>query len=170
VKPYPLVDDLLLRPYPKVRHRQYRTLLLPSPDPRLDARDPRWSSQRAVGSAAFLTRYLPPTRETKKHPRASTNSSTWRLKGVRYLFKVPYARSNFCSGRAESTGAEERDARLAAAIMSDSPRPVMPEGPKSRGRHGSVCRIDGELGRAWHDSGRGKCGLGLADYRHHIVN
>lgn len=77
-------------------------------------------------------------------------------------FKVPYARSNFCSGRAESTGAEERGARLAAAIMSDSPRPVMPEGPKSSGRHGSVCRIDDELGRAWHDSGRGKCGLGIA--------
>jgi hypothetical protein len=45
--------------YPKVRQRQYRTLLAPSPDARLDGRDPRWTRQRAVGSAAFLSRYLP---------------------------------------------------------------------------------------------------------------
>jgi len=32
---------LALSPYPKVRQRCYRTVLLPSPDPRLDARDPR---------------------------------------------------------------------------------------------------------------------------------
>ncbi len=50
---------LALSPYPKVRQRQYRTLLTPSPDPALDVREPRWSSQRAVGSAAFLARYLP---------------------------------------------------------------------------------------------------------------
>ena len=50
---------LALSPYPKVRQRHYHTLLLPNPDPRLDARDPRWTSQRAVGSVAFLTRYLP---------------------------------------------------------------------------------------------------------------
>jgi len=50
---------LALSPYPKVRQRHYRTLLLPSEDPRLDARDPRWTSQRAVGSPAFLNRYLP---------------------------------------------------------------------------------------------------------------
>jgi putative transposase len=62
-RPNPLItfhpSYLALSPYPKVRQRQYRTLLLPSPDPRLDARDPRWTTQRAVGSAAFLTRYLP---------------------------------------------------------------------------------------------------------------
>jgi putative transposase len=50
---------LALSPYPKVRQRQYRTLLAPSPDPKLDARDPRWTSQRAVGSPAFLRRYIP---------------------------------------------------------------------------------------------------------------
>ena len=38
--------------------RQYRTLLLSSADLRLDARDPRWTTQRAVGSPAFLRRYL----------------------------------------------------------------------------------------------------------------
>ncbi|WP_337288530.1 hypothetical protein [Candidatus Methylomirabilis sp.] len=50
---------LALSPYPKVRQRHYHTLLLPNPDPRLDARDPGWTSQRAVGSTAFLTRHLP---------------------------------------------------------------------------------------------------------------
>ncbi|MCZ6480889.1 MAG: hypothetical protein ACE1Z6_00090 [Candidatus Methylomirabilales bacterium] len=49
-----------LSPYPKVRQRHYRTLLLPSPDPRLDGRDPRWSTQRAVGSPAFVARLVPP--------------------------------------------------------------------------------------------------------------
>ena len=43
-----------------VRQRQYRTLLAPSEDPRADARDPHWSRQRAVGSAAFVARYTPP--------------------------------------------------------------------------------------------------------------
>ncbi len=51
---------LALSPYPKVRQRHYRTLLQPSPDPQADGRDPRWSSQRAVGSPAFLRRHLPP--------------------------------------------------------------------------------------------------------------
>ena len=32
---------------------------------------------------------LSPPTETKNHPRASANSSTWRLKGVRYLFMMP---------------------------------------------------------------------------------
>jgi hypothetical protein len=45
---------LALRPSPKVRHRQYRTLLVPSADPRADARDPRWTTRRAVGGAAPL--------------------------------------------------------------------------------------------------------------------
>jgi len=62
--PNPLItfhpSYLALSPYRKVRHRQYRTLLGASADPRIDARDPRWITQRAVGSAAFLTRYLPP--------------------------------------------------------------------------------------------------------------
>ena len=59
---------LALSPYPKVRQRHYRTLLLPSPDPRLDAHDRRWSSQRAVGSAAFLARYLPRRRRGRIIP------------------------------------------------------------------------------------------------------
>lgn len=31
----------------------------------------------------------------------------------------------------------------------------MPGGPRSGGRHGRVCRIDDEFGRAWHAPGRG---------------
>jgi len=62
--PNPLItfhpSYLALSPWPKVRQRQYRTLLVPSADARAEARDPRWTTQRAVGSAAFLTRYLPP--------------------------------------------------------------------------------------------------------------
>ncbi len=54
-----------LSPHPKVRQRHYRTLLLPSPDPRTDAQDPRWTTQRVVGSAAFLQRHLPPRARRK---------------------------------------------------------------------------------------------------------
>jgi len=50
---------LALSPYAKVRQRQYRTLVAPSEDPRADARDPRWSTQRAVGSPAFMAPYVP---------------------------------------------------------------------------------------------------------------
>ncbi len=49
-----------LSPDPRVRQRQDRTRLPPSAVPRLDARDPRWTTQRAVGSPAFLRRYIPP--------------------------------------------------------------------------------------------------------------
>ena len=48
-----------LSPNPTVRQRQYRTLLAPSPDPKADTRDPRWSTQRAVGTSAFVARYTP---------------------------------------------------------------------------------------------------------------
>jgi len=48
---------LALSPYPKVRQRHYRTLLAPSDNPRADARDPRWTTARAVGTAGFLARY-----------------------------------------------------------------------------------------------------------------
>ncbi len=62
--PNPLItfhpSYLPLRRYPKVRRRQYGALLAPSPDPTADARDPRWTTQRAVGSAAFVARYTPP--------------------------------------------------------------------------------------------------------------
>ena len=49
---------LALSPYAKVRQRQYRTLLAPSEDPRADARDPRWTTQRAVGSPALMGPYV----------------------------------------------------------------------------------------------------------------
>lgn len=56
--PNPLISYhpsyLALSRSPKVRQRHYRALLAPSPDPRADARDPRWTADRAVGSAAFL--------------------------------------------------------------------------------------------------------------------
>ena len=37
-------------------------------DPGVDARDPRWSTQRAVGSAAFLTRYFPHEEDEESSP------------------------------------------------------------------------------------------------------
>jgi putative transposase len=61
--PNPLVtfhpSYLGLSPYPAVRQRHYRALLTPSPEPTADARDPRWTTQRAVGTAAFVARYTP---------------------------------------------------------------------------------------------------------------
>ncbi len=50
---------LALSRYEKIRQRHYREILLPEPDSCLDCRDARWSTQRAVGSMAFLKRYLP---------------------------------------------------------------------------------------------------------------
>jgi putative transposase len=50
---------LALSPSAKVRRRHYRALLAPSADPRVDGHDPRWSTQRAVGTAAFVARYTP---------------------------------------------------------------------------------------------------------------
>jgi putative transposase len=51
---------LALSPYAAVRQRHYRTLLAPSDKPCADARDARWTTQRAVGSPAFLSARLPP--------------------------------------------------------------------------------------------------------------
>ena len=62
---------LALSPYAKVRQRQYRTLLAPSEDPRADARDPRWTTQRAVGSPAFMAPYVP----RRGRPRIQTMPS-----------------------------------------------------------------------------------------------
>ena len=45
---------LALSPYAAVRQRQYRKLLEPSADPRADARDSRWTTERAIGSDAFV--------------------------------------------------------------------------------------------------------------------
>lgn len=50
---------LALRPYAKERQRQYRTLLAPTADPPAEARDARWTTQRAVGSPAFMASYVP---------------------------------------------------------------------------------------------------------------
>jgi hypothetical protein len=46
MKPYPLAEEFL-RPVLRVAMH------------RADARDPRWTTECAVGSAAFLARYLP---------------------------------------------------------------------------------------------------------------
>jgi putative transposase len=59
---------LALSPYAAVRQRHYRTLLAPSDDPRADGRDPRWTSQRVIGSPAFLAKHLPPRSRRKLVP------------------------------------------------------------------------------------------------------
>jgi len=48
-----------LSTYAKVRQRHYRAILAPSPEPHLDDRDSRWTSQRAVGRSEFLKRHHP---------------------------------------------------------------------------------------------------------------
>jgi putative transposase len=48
-----------LSPYARVRQRHYRAILASSPDPHLDGRDSRWTSQRAVGRPEFLKRHHP---------------------------------------------------------------------------------------------------------------
>jgi putative transposase len=50
---------LALSPYPAVRRRHYRALLSASDDAQADARDPRWTTERAIGSPAFIERFLP---------------------------------------------------------------------------------------------------------------
>jgi putative transposase len=61
--PHPVItlhpNYLALSPYAKVRQRQYRTLLAPTADPQAEARDPRWTTQRAMGSPAFMAPYVP---------------------------------------------------------------------------------------------------------------
>ncbi len=51
---------LALSPYSKVRQRRYMAMLAPSDDPRLDAQNPAWTTQRAIGSPAFVARCVPP--------------------------------------------------------------------------------------------------------------
>ena len=48
---------LALSRYAKVRQRHYRGLLAPSDDPVAEGRDARWTTDRAVGSAAFVAQY-----------------------------------------------------------------------------------------------------------------
>jgi len=52
-------SSLGLRRSATVRQPQYRRLLVPSADPRADGRDPCWTTQRAVGSPAFVAPYVP---------------------------------------------------------------------------------------------------------------
>ncbi len=59
---------LALRPDPQVRQRQSRALFLACADPRRDARDPRWTTQRAVSSPAFLKRSSPHGGDEKLFP------------------------------------------------------------------------------------------------------
>jgi putative transposase len=49
---------LALSRYARVRQKHYRAFLAPSADPKFDAKDPRWTMQRAVGSLEFLRRHL----------------------------------------------------------------------------------------------------------------
>ena len=87
VKPYPLVEDLV-GPVLRVRMpraprvvspggnghvvarcnnrefafttaEDFTLLLAPSADPHADARDPRWTAQRAIGSSAFMAPCVP---------------------------------------------------------------------------------------------------------------
>jgi putative transposase len=59
--PNPLITAhptyLALSRYPKVRQRHYRNLLVPSTDPVAEGRDPRWTTDRVMGSAAFVAHY-----------------------------------------------------------------------------------------------------------------
>lgn len=51
---------LALSPYAKVRRRHYQALLAPSGgDLVADVRDPRWTTQRAVGSPEFMAHFAP---------------------------------------------------------------------------------------------------------------
>ena len=58
MKLYPVVDELL-HPVLRVAMPQTPRLVAPSADLRADARDPRRTSQRAVGSPVFVARYVP---------------------------------------------------------------------------------------------------------------
>jgi putative transposase len=70
--PNPLVtlhpSYLALSRYPKVRQRHYRDLLA-TKEPRADVRDPRWTTERAVGSPAFLARLGLPRRRYRARIR-----------------------------------------------------------------------------------------------------
>jgi putative transposase len=58
--PNPLIilhpSYLSLSRYAKVRQRHYRELLT-SKEPRVDVRDPRWTTERAIGSESFVARF-----------------------------------------------------------------------------------------------------------------
>jgi len=58
---------------PEGRQREYTALLAPSPDPQADGHDPRWTTQRAVGSLAFLARYGPRRSRSRRTAMATQN-------------------------------------------------------------------------------------------------
>jgi hypothetical protein len=58
MKPYLVAEEIL---GPVLRLAMPRA-------PRPDARDPRWTTQRAVGSAGFVARYVPPRGRRKIIP------------------------------------------------------------------------------------------------------
>jgi len=60
---------LALSPYPKVRQRYYQALVGPRVDPVADGRDPCWTTDRAVGSPAFVARFGP---RRRGRPKSST--------------------------------------------------------------------------------------------------
>jgi hypothetical protein len=51
-------SDPALSPDATVRPRQCRPLLAQSTEPRADARDARWTTQRPIGSTAFMAPYV----------------------------------------------------------------------------------------------------------------
>lgn len=67
---------LALSAYPKVRQRHYRNLLASSTDPRADARDPRWTTRRAIGSPAFMARFIRRRGRPKKFVPGNAESGT----------------------------------------------------------------------------------------------
>ena len=75
-----------LRRYATVRQRQYRRLLTPRADPRADGRDPCWSTQRAVGSPAFVAPYVPRRRGRPKSGTRPSQNQAVRPKMVSGTF------------------------------------------------------------------------------------
>jgi putative transposase len=68
-----------LSPYAKVRQRHYRTLVAASADVVAVGRDPRWTTQRAVGRPAFVAQYAPRRRGRPRiEPRPSSNQEVAR--------------------------------------------------------------------------------------------
>ena len=65
-------SSLGLSPYAEIHSRQYRTFLAPSEDPWADARDPRGSTQRAMGNPAFMA---PSVRRRRGRPKVGAMPS-----------------------------------------------------------------------------------------------
>ena len=85
MKPYPLVDDLL-RPILRVAITRAGRLDAPGGTGHVVARCNHREFGFTTSAGSVPDSHSPPTRETKNPPRDSTHSSSWRPKGVRYLF------------------------------------------------------------------------------------